>query len=67
MRYLYQKDERALPGNLRNLMYIFLDPPEILSLTTSSLAFFSLHFSSLFFSSLLFSSLLFSSLLFLGP
>jgi hypothetical protein len=28
MRYLYQKDERALPGNLQNQKYSFLHPPK---------------------------------------
>jgi hypothetical protein len=36
MRYLYQKDKRALPGNLKNRRYIFLSPPppNVVSLTT---------------------------------
>jgi hypothetical protein len=44
MRYLYQKDERALPGNLQNRKYSFLfpPPPNVGSLTTSPLSSLSL-------------------------
>jgi hypothetical protein len=35
MRYLYQKDKRALPGNLQNRRYSFCPPPNVMSLTTS--------------------------------
>jgi hypothetical protein len=41
MRYLYQKDKRALPGNLQNRRYSFV--PHVVSLTTSP----PLSFSSL--------------------
>jgi hypothetical protein len=65
MHYLYQKDERALPGNVQNRRYSFLFSSLLFySLLLSSLLFSSLLFSSLLFSTLLYSSLLFSSLLF---
>jgi hypothetical protein len=49
MRYLCQKDKRALPGNLQNYLYILLPPPppHVVSLTTSP------HFLSLLSLSLL--------------
>jgi hypothetical protein len=51
-RYLYQKDERALPGNLQNRKYSFLPPPppNVVSITTSPLSFsLSLSFLELLF------------------
>jgi hypothetical protein len=64
MHDLYQKDERAMPGNLQNSRYNFLPFPKCSLSLPPHFLFFSLLFSSLLFSSLLFSSLLFSSLLF---
>jgi hypothetical protein len=46
MRYLYQKDKRALPGNLQNRRYGFLPPtPNVVSLTTTHFLSLSLSLS----------------------
>jgi hypothetical protein len=53
MRYLYQKDKRALPGNLQNRRYSFMPPPppNVVSLATSPhfFLFLSLSMSSVEF------------------
>jgi hypothetical protein len=40
MRYLYQKDKRALPGNLQNRRYSFMPPPPQYSVSDYLLHFF---------------------------
>jgi hypothetical protein len=36
MYYVYEKDQRALPGNLQNRRYNLFPPPNVMSLTTST-------------------------------